>query len=65
MAKQEAGMIGRETETDEQVSERTSRKIEMAVQETGSIQQEIGILAQEIAAIGVEVMVGVRVHIVP
>ena len=42
MAEQEeAGMIGRDTEMAEQVSERTPRETEMAVQETGLIQQEI------------------------
>ena len=43
------------------MSERTAGDTEMAVQETGLIQQEIGMLAQGIAAvIGVEVMVGVH-----
>ena len=52
MAEQEAGMIGRDTKMAEQVSEGTAREIKMAVQ------QEI---AQGIAVIGVEVMVGVHV----
>ena len=48
---------------DEQVSERAARETEMAAQETGLIQQEIEMLAQGIAVIGVEVMVGIHMHV--